>query len=381
MNGFTISMKTISMILIIPLLLSSCLKEEADGHPQISNRTILFYMAGDNNLSNETQEKVNALCAAWNIEGDNHLLVYQDRGGENAPRLLEIKTGPDGKGMAEEVETFEADNSASAYVFARVLTDVILRYPATDYGLIMFSHSSGWLPLETQAFPRSVTMDQDREMELREFADAIPEGQFSFIVFESCLMAGAEVAYELIGKTDKILASSTEIVSPGFTPLYGKLLECLYKKTPALEEFARTYYEYCNSLSGDDRSATVSVIHPSGLVPLKEFLQRVERNVERWEWLDRSNIQHFDRRKSDYLYYDLEGYIRQIGSQAEINELAGILDAAVSYKAATESFMPGSGYGFSISQHCGLTLYIPTVRYSYLNAQRNLLKLFSVNQN
>lgn len=380
MNGLNIKMKAISIILITPLLFFSCLKEDADGYSETSNRTILFYMAGNNNLSEETQEKVDALCAAWNVKGENHLLIYQDRGREYAPRLLELRTGPNGKGVAKEVETFEEDNSASAFTFARVLTQVVLRYPASDYGLVMFSHSSGWLPSETYASPRSVAMAGTKEMELQEFAAAIPEGQFSFIVFESCLMAGAEVAYELIGKTEKILASGTEIVSPGFTPLYGKLLECLYKKTPALEEFARSYYEYCNSLSGDDRSATVSVICPSALTPLKQLLTNVESHPEQWEWVDRSSIQHFDRRKSDYLYYDLEDYIRQIGSQKDINELASILNAAVSYKAATESFMPGSGYGFPISRYCGLTIYIPIPKYSYLNAQRESLKLFSVHQ-
>lgn len=373
-------MKTISRALVVPLLLSSCLKEEADGIPEKTNRTVLFYMAGDNSLSDETQEKIDALCAAWNVDDDNHLLIYQDSKGENTPRLLEIKNGYDGKGMAEEVKTYEEENSASASVFSRVLTDVILHYPASDYGLVMFSHGSGWLPLETYVTPRSVVMDGEKEMELQDFAAAIPEGQFSFIIFESCLMAGAEVAYELIGKTEKILASCTEIVSPGFTPLYGKLLECLYRKDPALEEFARSYYEYYNLLSGDDRSATVSVIRPSALEPLKEFLAKVESNVEYWERVDRTGIQHFDRRKSDYLYYDLEGYIRQIGSQKDINELSGILNAAVSYKAATEYFMPGSNYGFSINRHCGLTIYIPTPKYPYLNTQRKLLKLFSINR-
>lgn len=370
----------ISIVLIIPFVLSSCLKEVADGRPVLTNRTVLFYMAGDNSLSAETQEKIDALSAAWNIKGDNHLLVYQDREGEELPRLLEIKTGADGKGVAEEVETYEEENSASASVFARVLTDVVLRYPASDYGLVMFSHGSGWLPAGTYAVPRSAATDGTDEMEIRDFAAAIPEGQFSFIVFESCLMAGAEVAYELTGKTEYMLASSTEIVSPGFTPLYGKLLECLYSSTPALEEFARTYYEHCNSLIGDDRSATVSVIHPSALEPLKKLLKSAESKVEHWEWIDRSGIQHFDRRQSNYLYYDLEGYIRQVGSQEDINELAGILDAAVTYKSATESFMPGSNYGFHIDRHCGLTIYIPVAEYTYLYAQRKRLKLFSENQ-
>lgn len=372
--------RIISIFLIIPLLLSACWKEEADHIPVLPNRTILFYMAGDNSLGDETQEKIDALAAAWNVGGNSHLLVYQDRGEEYMPRLLEVKTGADGKGTVEVLEEYKDENSASAGVFARVLNDMLRYCPGSDYGLVVFSHSSGWLPTGTFAQPRSVVTDRDTEFDLIDFARAIPNGQFRFIVFESCLMAGAEVAYELKDKTGYILASSAEILSPGFMPLYGGMLEKFYKATPDLTGFAREYYEYCNRLSGDSRSATVSVISTAGLASLKSLLARAESNVEHWEWVERDGIQHFDRRAKDYLFYDLEGYVKAIGTPDEINELAGILEGSVLYKAATEEFMPGDKYGYAISQHCGMTIYIPVAKFRELNTQRKRLLLFSENQ-
>lgn len=376
----SVLIKIISIILIIPPLFSSCLKEEADNRQLLPERTILFYMAGDNGLSEETQEKVDALVSAWNIADENRLLVFQDRGGENAPRLLEIKAGSNGKGMIELLEEYKDGNSATTKVFARVLNDMVRYCPSSDYGLVLFSHSSGWFPTGTFAQPRSVVTDGDTEFELIDFARTIPNGQFRFIIFESCLMAGAEVVYELKDKTDYILASSAEILSPGFTPLYGKMLECLYKFTPDLTAFASEYYDYCNGLSGDNRSATVSVISTAGLARLKSLLARAESHVEHWEWVERDGIQHFDRRAKDYLFYDLEGYIKSIGTQEEINELAGILEGTILYKAATDEFMPGTLYGFPIKQHCGLTIYIPVAKFKELNTQRNRLLLFSDNQ-
>ena len=376
----SILIKIISIILIIPPLFSSCLEEEADNRQLLPERTILFYMAGDNGLSEETQEKVDALVSAWNIADENRLLVFQDRGGENAPRLLEIKAGSNGKGMIELLEEYKDGNSATTKVFARVLNDMVRHCPSSDYGLVLFSHSSGWFPTGTFAQPRSVVTDGDTEFELIDFARTIPSGQFRFIIFESCLMAGAEVVYELKDKTDYIFASSAEILSPGFTPLYGKMLECLYKFTPDLTAFASEYYDYCNGLSGDNRSATVSVISTAGLTPLKSLLARAESHVEHWEWVERDGIQHFDRRAKDYLFYDLEGYIKSIGTQEEINELAGILEGTILYKAATDEFMPGAPYGFPIKQHCGLTIYIPVAKFKELNTQRNRLLLFSDNQ-
>ena len=372
--------RIISIFLIIPLLLSACWKEEADHIPVLPNRTILFYMAGDNSLGDETQEKIDALAAAWNVGGNSHLLVYQDRGEEYMPRLLEVKTGADGKGTVEVLEEYKDENSASFKVFTRVLNDMVRYCPGSDYGLVVFSHSSGWLPTGTFAQPRSVVTDRDTEFDLINFARAIPNGQFRFIVFESCLMAGAEVAYELKDKTGYILASSAEILSPGFTPLYGGMLEKFYKATPDLAGFAREYYEYCNRLSGDSRSATVSVISTAGLAPLKSLLARAESNVEHWEWVERDGIQHFDRRAKDYLFYDLEGYVKAIGTPDEINELAGILESSVLYQAATEAFMPGDKYGYAIRQHCGMTIYIPVAKFKELNTQRKRLLLFSENQ-
>lgn len=369
----------ISIMLFIPLLLSACWKEDADNAEVLPKRTVLFYMAGDNSLGDETQEKIDALAKAWNIRGDNRLLVYQDKGGNYVPRLLEIKTSVDGTNAIALLEEYEQENSASAKVFSRVLNDMVLRYPGADYGLVVFSHGSGWLPAGTFT-TRSVAVDGESEFDLQDFARCIPRGQFRFIIFESCLMSGAEVAYELQDKTDYILASSAEIVSPGFMPLYGKMLPLIYSYEPKLEEFAAEYYNFYNGLTGDMRSATVSVIRTSGLAPLKKLLAQAESRIEYWKDVKRDDIQAFDRRTSSHFFYDLKGYLREIGTPQEQEELADILRQSILYKASTESFMPSATGGFQIKEHCGLTIYIPIEKYAYLDTYRKRLLLFSDSQ-
>ena len=66
----------------------------------------------------------------------------------------------------------------------------------------------------------------------------------------------------------------------------------LYKKEADLPAVAAAYYDYYNSMEGDNRSATISVIQTSGLEMLKVQLRAAESRVERWEWIDRS-AQHF----------------------------------------------------------------------------------------
>ena len=66
------------------------------------------------------------------------------------------------------------------------------------------------------------------------FAAAIPEGMpLDYIAFEACLVAGAEVALELCGRTELLLASSAELLVPGFRPLYG---DCLLYTSDAADD-------------------------------------------------------------------------------------------------------------------------------------------------
>lgn len=361
-------------ILMLSLVTTSCYKEEVVGHSENTNRTILFYMAADNDLADEVQEKIQAITAAYAPgPGENHLLIYLDAGTNGTPRLMEVKQGVNGSGNTlEVVEEYPDENSASERVFRRVLSTMTLQFPAVDYGLIMFSHSSGWLPEGTFAQSRSVAMDNRKELELTDFAAAIPDGQFRFILFESCHMAGVEVAYELKDKTNCILASCTEMISPGFTPLYGKLLDVLYRERPRLEDFAEAYYNHYKDAAG----ASVSVIHTEELTPVKYLLQEMESHVEHWEHVDRSGIQHFDRREKDYLFHDLAGYVQCVGTEDENARLNELLPRIVTYQAATPSFIPDSEYGFEIKQHCGLTIYIPLAQFKFINGERKKLKLY-----
>lgn len=368
--------KLLLLLLMCGVWLVSCRYEEkVIGHVERTDRTVLYYMAADNSLAGEIQAKAEALAAAWRPgRGENHLVIYQDAGGDTPPRLLEVVTGSEGAANTlEVVQEYPPQNSASNTVFRKVLSDVTLRFPNIDYGLVMFSRSSGWLPEGTFDMSRSVGMDGTKELELREFTGAIPDGQFLFILFESAHMAGVEVAYELKDKTRYIVASAAEIPASGFTAVYDSLLMTMYTQNPPLEKFAQAYYNYYKDKGG----ATVSVIDAPALAPVKYVLRDAEKHVEHWEWIDRSTIQHFDRRRDNYLFYDLAGYLRVIGTEEENARLEEILGKAVVYQAASAAFLPDEEYGFGIEQHCGLTVYIPWAQFTFMNGERRKLKLFT----
>jgi len=340
----------------------------ADTNPE-SNRTVLVYMGGNNNLSNETYDKIEALKTAY-TPGMGRLLILQAAKGIS-PKLIEVCTGNNGHAEIKTLKTYSNGNAASTAVFKETLQDLVKEAPADSYGLVLFSHASGWLPERTLIMPRTILQDSDKDMELPDFAAAIPDHFFDFMVFESCFMAGIEVAYELKDKTDYIVASSAEILSPGFVAIYPKLLPCLYKPTADLTSFAQLYFDHYNENEGDLRAATIAVIDTRTLPALAAWVrQHADYTLPA---NDLKDVQHFDRYQTHRLFFDFEDYYRRLSPPESHDELAALLENTVIYKAATPQFLLGYS-GFVIREFSGLTSYIPQEDFGYLNTAYKKLK-------
>lgn len=360
-----------SMILVV---FTSCLNERADNPVIYARRTLLFYMAGDGNgFSKEIAEKTDALLKAWDHPA-GRLLIYQDCGDDFEPCLLEVVRENEVNRL-DTLEKYPQENSASLTVFRRVLDKATTIYPTSDFGLVVMSESNGWMPDNSFVHPRAVISDTKYVLNLKDFAAAIPTGACRFIVFESSLMAGLEVAYELKDKTEYILASSAEILSPGFTGIYSEMLKSLMSNPFELTGAALSYYNYRDLMPEAGRAATISIIKTSELEPLKKILKTAESRVEHWEYVEREQVQHFDRNIGYHLFYDASGYIRLIGTPAEADAFDEALGRAVVFKVSTPEFLPDDD-GFTIRQHSGMTLYIPSSKFPWLNTKRQELKLY-----
>ena len=371
--------------LLPALLCGACIGERYEGpDPNLPTRTILVWLAGDNNLSDEAARKVEALRQGWTYTG-NKCLIYRDS--PDGAQLLRLRGGCPATPTpyVETVREYGAQNSASAETFGRVLRDVAAEYPADSYGLLFFSHASGWLPPGTLHQPaggtRSLGVDggggKRAEMEIADFAAAVPDGMFDFIVFETCLTAGAEVAYELRGKAGYMLASSAEIVSPGFTPVYPSALRLLCNTAvdvpTALTAFGEAYMDYVlKNYTGSRCSATLS------LVDLREISLLAVRMCEALsgysaETPGLSRLQHFDRPGSYGdspalpRFFDLDAWAEACAAPGTYAAFRAQLDRTVVWAAATETFMEGQN-GFAIRRHSGLTTYAEQEVFPELNA-------------
>ena len=324
--------------------------------------TVLFYLAGrDNGLWEEVSEKIDAIAAGWD-EYNGNLLILQDDETVDCPRLLQLNRKRDKKELSLICE-YPGWEASSSVLMKQVFKDVREDFPSERYGLVLFSHASGWLPEQTLSAPRSLVPGEEGEISLSDFASALPEGMFRFIVFETCFMSGIEVMCELQGKTDFVVASSAEICSPGFTPVYSTVLKYLYQPEPDLVSYAAGYYAYWEKYN--PASATISVIDmdkiPSLVESIAEMLETCR--VTLIPQPPPLTVQRFDKLSSYSLFYDLSDYMQSLLPSQEADRIEKAIEDCVVYRAST----PYLYNGITVDKHCGLTTYILQVGLPYLN--------------
>lgn len=323
-------------------------------------RALLVILAGDNNLSTEVTMRLEALKEGWR-PGMGPLYVLEDRSDLKMPQLLRLSTEEEeAPRRFITVERFsEVENSASPQLWTIVMERLLSQLrPDSRLGLVVFSHGSGWLPEGMLMEPRSFLMDKEREMSLDGLVNALPTNRLDFIVFDMCFTAGVEVAYALRKKVPLLLVSSAEMLSPGFTPLYRSSLERLYGPQPeGLREWGRRYAAEVERQEGLYRSGTLSLIATAPMERLAEALRGM-RVLEQ-----RQGLQHFDRQHTPPLFYDL-GEVIDLQEPLCCEAARDALRASVLYEWHTETFL---GH-LPIHHHSGLTIYLPSDRYTQLNA-------------
>ena len=345
----------------------------------LKTRNVLFYIGvdSDETVSGDAPGKINQMRYGWQ-PGYGEMLIYIDKKGDGA-YLFRINETKDSNGYygLDTIHVYGEENSADSRVLERVINDMVINYPADSYGMIFFSHASGWLPEGALSSPRSLVRDYDNgggnsEMEYYDFAAAIPDKQFDFIIFEACLMADVMSMYELRNKVEYVLASSAEIVSPGFANIYAKNVMNLFNTRSSIQDilvgFGQAFYEIRATVSN---SITLSLLKVSEM----DNLASVTKSVLKGKSIDHTtltvdSIQSFDRpgalgKKPYSRYFDFAQTIENLVSDSDYKIFNQQIEKTVVWKVSTEKFLPNQ-YGFTIKRHSGLTTYIRQGVYSEL---------------
>ena len=224
------------------LLLASCDKENG-ADPLPYKRTVLVYLAADNNLSSFALQDLAEMKEgmAQVADGTLHLLVYIDTG--SSPRLVELKK-QNGQVVEDVVRTYDDRNSVGVDETREVFDAVFTNpdFQAESYGLIYWSHADGWIPFG-QTSTRWVGQDKtdgDHRMNLSELVTVLQSvPHLDFLMFDACFMSSVEVAYELRGFTDYYIGSPTENPGPGAP--YERLVPLMAADQAAVE-MSKVYF-------------------------------------------------------------------------------------------------------------------------------------------
>lgn len=359
---------------ILFFFLVSCEKDNVE--PQ-KTRTLMVYLAGDNNLSGHMQKNISSMMSAWKKSYNANIVIYFDAPNA-APELYTFRFN--GKEVEKQVlKTYEEMDSADPEVLKKILNEMQDLYPSDSYGLILGSHASGWIPsggsgrssrmlyaepVLTRSFGTDYT--GPNEMDTRDMAKAIPfnKENLEFILFDACLMSSIEVLYDLRDKAKYVIASPAELPAPGFP--YARVMPYFWGKGTNLEKdlvkVCDEFWDYYNTYNAANRFGTIALIKMDGMEHLfdltREVLQGKKENVAT---IDKNAVYCYpmvEYFKYDR-FFDLGEYMKYMteGREGLYKEYRDFLDnQVVIYKNVTNPF-----YYTEIPEEkfSGIATYIP----------------------
>ena len=238
--------------------------------------------------------------AASDMGENDRLVLFLDD--NNYSRFYEIKKNTKGRSLYNLTPVYQYDNnlnSATPEDFDAVLNYFFQKYKAEDYGLVMWSHGSGWISTQSsnnKIQRRSFAVDTDQgtttRMDITDMGVVLRKyPQFEYILFDACFMQTVEVAYELRAAAKYIIGSPAEI--PGNGAPYDLLLPVLFRKASAdfiAQGIVNTYGNYYNS----GYYASGIVLSAIKTDELDGFVDVMAMMFDKYSFLDSDNTKYVD---------------------------------------------------------------------------------------
>ena len=341
--------------------------------------SLVVYMAADNSLSDLALANMNELVANASVPKDHALLVFIDR--KNTGAYLIRIGNANNTVYLDTLVSYGSVNAAHPDLLRQVLGHSREECPARSYGLILWSHGTGWLPkglygemprypiqplsavtpflydIHDPAYPGTKTFGQDgsSEMEIHDLAQVLKDFEHHYICFDACLMADVQTYYQLRSVCEYIMGSPAEIIDTGFP--YDKLASVMfpYRGQASLTALCDAYYNKYNSKSGYNRSGTISLVRTEHLEELAQKFKILVTNGETDpSMIDRAALQTYDR-LTEHIFWDLDQMAGMLGKTADYENFRNAVNKTVIYKKTTENFITIPIHHFS-----GLAAYLPT---------------------
>lgn len=381
-------------VLLFGLVLQGCKKSDdaidAGGSEPVlergdsAARTVLVYMAAENSLARDGFEidDLNEMKkGVFSVPDNCYLLAFVD--GLDDPYICRFYKNEEGTAVCDTVLTFEEDfYSTDSVWFKEVLSWVLDYYPSENFGLVMWSHGSGWLYDKNRS--RSIGVDSGKNlavdnsgfskwMEVEELAAVLKElpVKTDFVLFDACFMQCVEVVYAMRESAEWLVGSPAELPADGAP--YDKIMSYLF----SFPFDAKGLIESYKAGYSDNDGVVLSVVKCSAVEHLAEVSAAfIPAYFSRGFQIDESGV--FSYLPNGYFgssdlpdFYDMNGQmLLRLPDEAYILWKEAF-DAAVSFKVASSKWYSGyKGYqSVDLLQYGGLSMYVPRSKskYSTLN--------------
>ena len=380
---------------LLVVFLAACSNEIPEQQPaKRSGRTVLAYLISNNQSGSlDTYLRNNVIdmyTALGNMNESCTLLVfyrpYTNDTPLGNPTLMSFYT--DGRGninnvpaltgtnltfsgicqVAEKKEyTMNSQIATDPAVMEEVFKDMQAVAPSDSYGVIFGSHGTGWMKgnsVPTKAFGD----DNGYNINIPDLANALKNSfteKLDFVLFDACMMANAEVCYELKDVTSHCVASVLETPVYGFP--YDQLLSYLYADSV---DYSAVCHEFISFNKVNNLWGTCAAVDCSQMENLAEA---VKNKLTEWQdalpSVSMENVQQYGVNSYRYFSYDVLDFFRELGrkhgvAETDLNTEIASVQTALNQAVIAKECLSGPEYEFDglvidDTRFCGIGMYIP----------------------
>lgn len=311
-----------------------------------SQRTVLIYMAGRNNLSNNSNIDLDEVMRGSKLIGsDQSLVVFMRNNDQEEPWLARVENGE----LTNKVTISEMGINKDIYyasdpdVMEQVIKYAFSHYPSAknDYGLVLWGHSGGWVIQESVEDTRGYGVDKGDYIYSRggkwiniptmnNLLARLPH--LKFIFADCCNFMCLETLYELRNTADYIIGSPAEIPAEGAP--YESVVPAMFEPTTFYRTILNLYHENRNG------QLPLSVVKTSEMEHVAQATRTVMDKIAshlNGTYPDMNGMIHYNYmgpslalfHQQYNIFYDAGDFIHTYATEADYQQWKQVLDAAV----------------------------------------------------
>ncbi len=352
--------------------------------------TFIIYMIADNNLSSNVESNLSGIEAGLaNMSKRPKVVAMVDKR-TDVPQLISFESADDGTVSRSVIKEYEETNVIDPAFMIGVFDEIRSLYPSSSYALDLWSHGTGWIPVPedgtSTSYPylRWFGQDESDYMDIKDLGATLEETgmHFDFILFDACLMATVEVAYEFRNVCDCIIASPIEVWEMGFP--YSQIMlafESEQKEILIAQAYAAYYDGSYSSRYKIDLTGAISVIDCSVLESFAAATRQVLASAEFvYDETFVGDLMLYDRNTYHYLY-DFGDYMNNLLGTDAAAPLIDMLGDLMPYRYSTTTFGSGSSVlDLDPERYTGIGTYVPRMAYTRWNEYYKTLQWYEATE-